>query len=795
MYTHRYENSAVKLREYEKIFIGSNQDEGFENPCLGFNSESTQQIFKADSVTYFHYPNTAEQIPLSSSGLIEVGAISGPCPYYSDKIWKKMADYKKYVNWGDASPEIRQTGVWLCAWLSGNEFDPTMPPIWKERWFNPGYVDLSGAYIATSPSSGIIVDLDASMTFDPGVLYKYYHIGNINTQQRVDNISLSGELRVLFDDWTTYTDTVFYKVSDMSGFSNNGIVEAYADNITSPKSVTPFEFPDDNTLNLSRDNQCVKVIFNDSFKLQDKLTVSTWAHVEDWNAIQGNHIVGNNFRGGWSIAYNNGFVTPVFALFDNRTGITLVGNTDRTILTTKQLPGTSIPVGLAADFNRYFWIIDNGDFENGKNLFKMDFTGDVISRVNFTNAVQMQDLAIDGNNNIWVLASGQISGFDTFSIPFSSSVGVTNANKIDVTRDNVVRTFNCDDVCIDEQSNAWMISGGSVFKESSLILSGVNATNVGCDSQNNIWVLGNTTQFLKLSTNGDMILSGSVSDTTELCARGLTFTNEFKDGQYVDYTWIAQASDSVVYKIDTNGIVGSVLDASKFDNYIPFINGDPTGYDWKRKFNYYRFNKQPQIQADVYFGTDTLFQERKTLSIPTTCLVPDGWHMFTFTFDSTDGKFNYYVDSILRESISVPSGSLVYFEYENPLMIGSNVGHVEALGDELKTTQLYFKGDVDDLRIYNSVLNISDIRRLYFLKYNIKDLVWNMPTGVQNYLEEIERFFKFKLPGQKAQYYNVKLVGLGVTDPEIRLTIEDIILKTVKKIAPAHAELLNIVWE
>ena len=70
-----------------------------------------------------------------------------------------------------------------------------------------------------------------------------------------------------------------------------------------------------------------------------------------------------------------------------------------------------------------------------------------------------------------------------------------------------------------------------------------------------------------------------------------------------------------------------------------------------------------------------------------------------------------------------------------------------------------------------------------------------MPTGLQNYLEEIERFFKHKLPGMKSQYYNIRIVGLGIEDQTIRDLVEDIIRNTVTKISPIYTELLNIIWE
>ena len=70
-----------------------------------------------------------------------------------------------------------------------------------------------------------------------------------------------------------------------------------------------------------------------------------------------------------------------------------------------------------------------------------------------------------------------------------------------------------------------------------------------------------------------------------------------------------------------------------------------------------------------------------------------------------------------------------------------------------------------------------------------------MATGNQNYLEEVSRFFKFKLPGLKSQYYNIRINGLQISDSNTRIMIESIIKDNLKKIVPSYAELFKIVWE
>ena len=68
----------------------------------------------------------------------------------------------------------------------------------------------------------------------------------------------------------------------------------------------------------------------------------------------------------------------------------------------------------------------------------------------------------------------------------------------------------------------------------------------------------------------------------------------------------------------------------------------------------------------------------------------------------------------------------------------------------------------------------------------------NLPIGVQSFIEEIERFFKHKLPGSKSQMFNIKLNGLNITNTYTRATIEAIIRDTVTKIAPVHTQLYQV---
>lgn len=831
MFTERFTNSAVLLRQYDKVFVGSNQDQGYENPVLGFESRTSEQILFADNTTYFHYPQTANIIALSSSGLIEAGAIAGPCPYYSDKIWKKQADYKKYINWGDSTPEYKQTGVLLCSWLSGSQ-NLSATPIWMERWYNPGYVsgndikllanyspyDLgSTSWVATVPASSVLMDIPSTMTLDPGVLYAYYHVGIEKVNEQLDELNNQNQLVVSFENWDPYLDTTsnFYKVSDHSGYENNGIIENYSESMVSNNNVNPIEFPTDTTISFNGESQYVRVVNNGGITPTNHFAVNVWAYTEDWNNLQSSHILSHSFRGGWSIEYDNGFSTVIVPVIDKSVtpGRLLIMNSDGRVLKVVTLPEGSNPVkAVMGGDERYIYLLDNGIYQGHKHLYVIDVNGDIVNQLKFTTIVELIDIAttfshihvvcqFDPNPVVpLTVSAASFNMLTQFTYNVPSAVNVAEYYGYNFSRP-ISADASYIDVLSDNSGDIWLADVNTVYKNyaSAISLSGI--TNIGCDSNDNIWVLHNSNQFTKFDTNAEFILSGTLPSNggTAIDSRGLTFTHDVVDSNRVDYIWISHQNDEEIYKLDQNGELVLKIDTSKFDQFKPVLHKNASGYDWYRIYNYAIYSKQPTVRGKVKVQQGTNSINTYTTFINASSLASNEWHMFSLVREplgTAAERLKFYVDSKLVTNFSSGLQSHnVYYEYESPITIGANTGKSNSLAEELKSTDLFFKGNVDGVRIYLRPLNILNIRYLYYLKYKFKDMVWNMPTGNQNYLEEVERFFKFKLPGQKAQYYNIKLQGLNIEDSDVRAMIEDIIRDTIKKVAPSHTELLNILWE
>jgi hypothetical protein len=790
----------IVLRDYTKIYTGTNQAGGYENPFLGFTSDSVALTIKADKSTYFHYPSTASQVYLSATDFVESGAFAGFMPFRADKIFKKCADYKTNEPWGNSIPTNMQKGVWLCAWLSGSNTDHAETPVWMDRWYNPGHFDSTLSLFVCNTSA--VYDEPSKLTFDPGVLYRYDHMGSTSNTAIVNTICA---LKLHIDDWAEVS-------KDVSGYGNDAILQNYTPSMITNGIILDGET--DSVLHLNGINQYASILFNPSFDVADSLTCNVWIRSANWQKSESHHYVSNGLRGGWNIGVNNGFFTPFTVLVDEDGDVVFSNQTDN-FYRDLRLPGTPAPVAFAVDSELYTWILDNGVYQGNKHLYKMDYNGNIDTAVSFPTAYNLKDMTLDKNDRVWVLADQiHISAFDVYG---NISQTLERSGDRLVCISNTITAFpQTLDACGSDNDIFWTIDmAGDVYYAVSgqtiLALSGLSATNVKC-SKDYTWVLFDTDKIIRLDKEIGQLtdeitytpsISTTIQDitTSNITGRNLFFTNEVRNGNNSDFVWILQPNTEYLYKYDTSLNLVRKVSTNYIQNGIGTnaIKGDSSGYQWHRKFNYTNLvSGTPQIEASVYMRTNTsvLTSEKFTVSFPVTELTDNDWHMFTVSIDSDDSLIRLYADSAIKNTAPISTASSIFYKYETPLLLGSNIGRINVLDDELnKVSRIYHAGDFDDLRIYTSVLSISDIRHIYFTKCSFKDLVWNMPSGIQSYVEEIVRFFKFKMPGQKSQSYNIHLKGLQIEDVSVQSMIEDIIRDSIQKIAPMYTSLFKIIWD
>ena len=770
------ETSAVNLREYSRIFTGTNQETGYETPFFGFTTDTTDITFNKDKITYFHYPMIAPSELLVNSSLITDGAIAGENPFTSDKIWKKQANYSTNSIWGDSQPIGKQTGIWLCSWLSGNAVDTNSMPVWKDRWYNPGYIDPTTALFITTPLSSVVVDVDSVMSFDGGCYYKYFHVGDSHNNTIVNNLTAGNHLKLYIDDWSQYPE-------DLSQNNNTTRIQYFTNECVNYKGVNYIQRPDDTCLNMHMTNYC-ETLYSSAIALTGSISYNIWARSDDWT--KGNNtIISKDNRGGYAIKVDQGFDNRYMMFLDDAGKMVLL-NIEGHVIDSKTLPQPSNPTCLVMDYNHYTWVSDN----SAKKVYKIDYNGDLLASIDFGVNVGLKSITLDDNKKLWVLDSNSnsMSSFDIFTNELVGYGPAFSGNAFTWDLTGSIWTTSGTQILVDNDNAIWSVESGIVNKNYSPVVSG---TAIACDKDNNIWVTFGTNSYLKMNATTFDYVSGTVGNNTTPTDRAIDFTYELNlNNEWVQYSYFTFANEQKIYKTDTDGNFIKSIDLSIFDTY-PNLSTF-TSFDWNRKFNYIKYDRTPQLKADLFVNNSGDI-EKYTLTTPVTGFNDQNWHMFTYTSDKNNLKL--YMDGILRDSQSIGSDTSIYYTYENALMFGADTGKIEPLSKELGLGSNYFIGKVDALRIYDSVLNNFDIRHLYLNKYDFNDLMWNLPTGTQSYIEEIVRFFKFKLPGQKSQYYNINLIGLQITDENLRIIMENIIKDTIKKVAPAYAELYRIVWK
>ncbi len=88
-----------------------------------------------------------------------------------------------------------------------------------------------------------------------------------------------------------------------------------------------------------------------------------------------------------------------------------------------------------------------------------------------------------------------------------------------------------------------------------------------------------------------------------------------------------------------------------------------------------------------------------------------------------------------------------------------------------------------------------DVANIIRSRNKIEDLYFELPTGKRNYIENIERTFKFKLPGRKSNLFNVKLLDTGITEESLQADISNNIIEQIKDVIPANTKLNKVDWE
>ena len=369
-------------RNYHRIFTGTNQLEGSDKICLGYEASTTDIEFKKDSTTFFHVPLYATTQNLSSGQIVGDGAIPGPIPAMADRIFKKQGNYGNTTPWGTTT-DI-PNGTWLCSWLYSLSGET---PRWFDRFYNPGKVTYDYAllgelnYETYDENNPVFVDLPSSIRLESGVLYQYFHNGEKTAESIINTFSgpLSTNLRLNVQTWAAsgIDNTIYNNNFRITNFKNNFVL-----NSNEPGVV------DRNALNFdNKDFLDAKVSYSDNYNLPNEFTINFWVQNKNWSTAPATQLVGNLNYGGYGISYNNLKYYPFFAIpetfyghlyYYNQEGLNYSDKSTQSVISfiSPELSGSSSPIQVNVNSDNEVLVLDKS---NPIGIYKFNHLGDVLA--------------------------------------------------------------------------------------------------------------------------------------------------------------------------------------------------------------------------------------------------------------------------------------------------------------------------------------------------------------------------------------------------------------------------------
>jgi len=811
-----YLNTTTSVnRIYNKIYSGTNQNKGYDNLYLGFQSNTKQINFPVGEETYFYFPATNTRSLLFYAGLIEDGATAGQVPFTSDRISIYRQNYQEITPGVPQPPSItKEDNTWLCSWLYGSNLGSK---IWLDRYYNAAYYTLDQALSAQvfvyndkiDPNKPYTYDVHSTMRLEPGVLYKYFRADKENSKNFITHLDsdpsnpLGGKVLGI-SDWSS-TNLI-----DDSNYKNNGIVFYN----TNPQNLQKTY------INLDGTNSAV-FPSRTSLLQNEKLTVSLWVNVKDWKNIYGEQIFGNYYSSGFGLINDSFISSPLFTIVNTSTLSAYNINYNLLNLTQKSLPALSSSsqyniIQRLPDLS--YCVFDSISLTGQKYDANNKLIGTfpcLSSYIGFIDQVEL-----DSNQNFYFYDNNKKYYVQTDSNGNLTSTATLTAfkgiNRIEIDLNNKLQPIYGNTSVIDNTNNIWEVVGGNLYKNR-IIFANVGVTQqITCDSQNRIWIshlqdnISILDQTNNIFTYSQRIGKNSSSPLNHCLDQDFFRTLDFlkvpvesncnNNSFYQDQLVIIDNRDDEVYMLDYNGNLISKLDLRGLISEGDILNfnagGDFTGYSYLRKYGgSISKNLSWKLKiADPQGNNSQLISLAYSVSS-----LPAGWHNFALTFDAFNGITTYYIDSIqVNQQTFDPEKYVLYYDYRSSLVLGAASLFNTTLNDIIGVQDNYkFIGQVSDLKMYSKCLTQGEIEQIYFssdFSYPRKDLLWNVDIGNRNYIEEVEHWFKLQLPGSKSKYFNINIHNLNIQNTDIKNIIEDTIRQNITKIAPAETSLYNINW-
>lgn len=796
------EYDGVIQRTYTSLNTGTTQLKGSPDFNTTFNSYTTQLLIPKDNTTFFYFPYEpfpVIKLNINDSSLINSGAIAGDKPINSDKVFKQKIKQPFTLQHNNNNSE--QTGVYLCSWLKGGVGLSALPT-WVDRYYNPTLVNSIDALTYTSTFETEfdelavnnpdninypIYDIKSNLTFEAGYQYAIQHLGDKNVIELIDTLSGSLVQHTLNNRYD-YLNQYFEYVGDEITLGNN-----YYSIIID-------------------DTQVAKIAEFNNFTINFDLNVSKWGE------SIGYQILGNYNTYGLGI-FNDQQITPFIITFDG--SIVSVYNSVLSLLDTVNVDSNIIhlskldPVGniITITENDYVTRVDyNSVIVDKKYIPNLTDYTSFYSTLEYTYCYSPFLSAIKINNASLDYEALQMNAIYV-NVPNVSPLTYTIIvlNEIMYVVPGVnVKSLNGKIFFTMQSGISQILVVYDITKNASSTLFVTDVVNdyiINEDNtiyllyNNNMFLLTDTEYRIQTSNNFPIVLFSNEPTLSGLIYEGVDYIQN-KGGNNLSETGLCfvgfNTTSKTKYLIRTNKVEnGNIFTIT---NSISLDYNIKTGYRNITNYNFNHNNLTSKGQLEFRLGLPNVYDKTQInliRYIHDVSVLEPGYHNFIIRFDSVNGVYTIFIDGIKVNEVIVQGGQYSFSGIINKQFLVGNCIYYNnyPLGFYTKQPLYYFtnKISVKNLYWYNQALSYYDMLLFVKLNYPISDLRFELPTGKRNFVETIQQFFKFKVPGFKSNYFNVHIVNLPVTGV-LKTQLDNTFIDVINRNKPGYTQLNTITY-
>ena len=781
-------DNETSIKEYEGIFTGGYREYGYDKINLGYTIYSTPLVFKSGKTTYFHVPHEIypyEKLNVNSSKLAESGSVGGNCPLNSDKIWKKLKDYRDTSPY--SNPREENTGQWLCTWLSAGNSNTR--PIWVDRYYKPSktttYVAMSA--IATEiiykdsfdclDLKNDISDVKSSLTFEKGVYYAYMHLG------KKDYVNLINE---------SLSSKIYHTSLDL--YKNNNFLDLEAIG-------GEYVF----------DGKTFGYIESDKKIEQNNATFSFFLEKDDWDIPSGNIIFGNYVNGGFGF-YNYILNTPYNILKSNDNALSVFNNSFKKIenLSTENLTLCSI-----SGISRRNGFENIHVFTSDFRLIEIDLRGTIVD----SNSTVKSILSLSNSDKIYSITNDEKYSYVSTTNGIAK-VDLDNNNVYIKTEKTTIGSGTLFEIIVDGNENLYKVygtqsilrnndiyclSGGkiSTYSTSLSVLSNYIESDYAIDcfgitKDREVNFISNNEFYIYADDSFESFTTIEYLSTYSLSAKQISYCEKFEYGELkkIKNIFCQNSTESYIIQIDDNynqnlikldkkyDIIQSNMDIGNYNHNIQYLSqmyNDKT-YHFKVKL----LNK---VNAEDH--TEIIFNiQSSDLST--------GKRHFVFSIDCYNGNANFYLDGQLYSTKTFEKRKYIISNtFNNRIFYGTNpfFNGVPAF-KHMKDPRDFIcsKLKLTENHILNKALDNQEVIYFYSKVYPPNDLKYNMPSGVRSFIDNMEKVFNFNIPMFKSNHFGMRILNSGIVFDSLRKDLEKYIIERINDFLPYYTELDGIEW-